>query len=725
MKTQTKDKMKKVTLVAAAAIVIVVGCGQDILVDNGSKNNGGIDDKAIQFGLSLTDAMTKASKAPGNSFVEGDAFAVDAFQTTGGSTMRLFNKQTVSFDGTEWSYSPIRYWNIGSMYDFYAMYPSSQSYLFVEDTKHYIINNFTVADKAADQVDLMIAQQKVNASPFNEIDFVFNHLLSNVNFYLKASNNMNLFKIESIEIVSFNVSGLKSKGSFMQTGWDSNDVALGSWDVDDASAYNMPEAKGMKTVTETTGIVTDLLMMPQTISDDAVITVSYKINYSDGTSSLFNKSTKLANIAGKRNGTDDVEIAKWDIRNRYNYYLTVNPSTNENGGDTGKPNGSITSDDNDEERPSGVDIVTVDTDDDGEPDEYWVDENRDGTPDYPLVWDDPNGDGTEELYPDHDGDGIPDYRDDDDPHLGDNDGDGTPDDLWIDTDGDGEADAEVTRKPEVKDPVIPESVVEPVPYVDYNGGVNEYKFAESYLMGPDNRGDYWIDVDGNGTQDILVVWKDIDGDDLLEGIADRNEDCLATADDNYDGDAKDYLGGYNLFDAVLVYVNGEWKELEKKVNGQIDSDIPTNPEEYPTQELPQIDFNGGVDGYDTPSAWIVGPDENGDYMIDTDGDGKGDVAIIWQDIDGDGKLEAVADKDGDGKLTEADTYDGDGKDYNGNDNQFDVIKAYDKESDSYVELEREVVIQNPVIPEYKLAVEFSAVVEDWVDEYNSDIVITK
>ena len=245
--------------------LMTVSCSQDVLVDDGFKKPAGVNSE-IEFGLSLTDAMTKASKTPGNSFVSGDAFSVDGFQTTGVATVQMFENQQVTYDGKLWAYSPIRYWNAGSQYDFYAFYPYSVAHTFNASTKKYTVADFEVASDPADQVDVMIAQRKINASPYNTVDFVFNHLLSNVNFYMKASGELNLYKIKSIEIVAFDIEGLKSKGTYTQSEWNGNNAVEGAWVVDETSVYKMPVAGGQSTTTTLVDLQTDLLMMPQVIS---------------------------------------------------------------------------------------------------------------------------------------------------------------------------------------------------------------------------------------------------------------------------------------------------------------------------------------------------------------------------------------------------------------------------------------------------------------------------
>lgn len=592
--------MKK-NILLGVALTVLAGCSQDVLVDNEKGGSSGLSDK-IEFGLSMADNATKASRSSGNTFVSGDEIAVFGFQTTDGETDKIFNDQIVSFDGTDWKYSPAKYWNRDSRYDFYAMFPQDIAHTFTDSV--FTVDSFVVANSAVDQVDVMIAKRKLNSTPFNTVEFVFTHMLSNVNFYFKGVASEASAGVKSVDVVSFDVTGLNSKGSYSQTGWSNSAVAEGMWVIDTASVYNLP------VVTDTTytvgkpamGLATDLLLMPQDIQSEALISVKYRLNYIDGTSVTFKKSLPFAGIKSTTE-TGGRTLASWYPSTRYNYYLTVNPSKL-NGAE-----GTVSYDHSDSTEVKNTDVTVIvipDTDGDLE-DEYWIDEDGDGTPDYPLVWADPDPtdeDNTQYLYPDKDGDGVPDGTKSDE--------DDDPDILWIDTDGDGKADTEVTR---------PTPTIKPV-----------------------------------------------------------------------------------------------------------DSSIPVDTGSVNYPDICFIDFNGGVDGYNEPSAWLVvgdltNDDIDDDYMIDTDGDGVGDITILWKDIDGDGKLEGIADKDGDGILTEADTYDGDGLDYNGKTNYYDVIMV-DTDGDGIAdtELERVKTVDDPEI-ETETAIEFSATVEEWTEAYDAGVNI--
>jgi hypothetical protein len=563
------------------------------MYDTFSQNDETVN--SIEFG-NYVGGMTRASRGTGNTFITGDKIEVYGFMTTGNIIDKLFNKQPVEKkdDGT-WTYSPKKYWNIGSVYDFYAIFPYSNSNSFDDADKTFSVTGFEVNVNPADQIDLMIAQQINNASANNVVNFVFNHILSNVSFFVKTSDNFVTTNIDRVEVVTFDVKGLYKKGDFDQTGWSSVNVFEGNWTVDGGVMYDLPQVTGVVYnigATEASAITKDLLLMPQAIDDNAVIEIMYKLVYDDGTSSTFTKSVKLNKIVGN-NGRQSSILASWNPNYRYNYIISVDPSMT-----TIKPIAKDDNDQNDYEDPNAdttpnVNIIEIDIDNDGVTDEYWIDEDGDGNPDYPIIWEDIDGDGKEEAIPDRDGDGIPD----------DSDGDGSPDVIWIDTDGDGIVDTELERDVDVgpgvitdpDDPNYPDD-----PNADFNGGVDNYLEPSGYLM-TDEEGEYWIDLDGDGVGDIEILWKDIDGDGKLEGIADKNGDGILTIEDSYDNDGLDYNGNPNDYDVIMIDTNGDGiadTELEK--------DITVVPDDLPDDEVEEsaIEFSAEVgswvDEYDAP-----------------------------------------------------------------------------------------------------------------------------
>lgn len=586
--------MKPRIFLLCTAALMVAAC-QDTTLMYDTLGYGEKTDNSIEFG-NYVGGMTRASRGTGNTFLTGDKIEVYGFMTTGTIVDKLFNKQSVEKkdDGT-WTYSPKKYWNIGSEYDFYAIFPYSDGNSFDDAGKTFSVTDFVVEENTANQVDLMIAQQILNASAPNTVNFVFNHILSNVSFYVKTSDDFVTTGIDRIEVVSFDVKGLYKKGSFAQTGWNNENAFEGSWTADANVVYNLPQVTGVVYnigAAQASAITQDQLLLPQTISDNAVITITYTVFYDDTTSSTFTKSVKLNKIVGS-NGIQSSILAAWNPNYRYNYIIAVNPSMTKI-----KPIAKDDNDQNDYEDPNAdttpnVNIIEIDTDGDGVTDEYWIDEDGDGNPDYPIIWEDIDGDGKEEAIPDRDGDGIPD----------DSDGDGSPDVIWVDTDGDGIVDTELEREVEVGPGVItdPDDPNYPdEPNADFNGGVDNYLEPSGYLI-TDNDGEYWIDLDGDGVGDIEILWKDIDGDGKLEGIADKNGDGKLTIEDSYDNDGLDYNGNPNDYDVIMIDTNGDGiadTELEK--------DITVVPDDLPDDEVEEsaIEFSAEVgswvDEYDAP-----------------------------------------------------------------------------------------------------------------------------
>lgn len=562
---------RSIFLLTGTALMLFGACQENSVMfeyDSQSESSATIDFSNYVGG------MTRASKSTGASFVAGDEMGVFGFQTLDGFSALLFNNQLVQnvstgLEPNTWTYEPKKYWDQASLYDFYAIYPYGDNYAFDNDARLFTVNDFTVADTAANQIDLMIAQRILAARPFNKVNFVFSHILSNVNFYLKTSPDFNVPGISSITVLKFDVTGLNSKGSFAQDGWSSN-VFTGQWTADAASVYDLPEVSGVNYAvgqSKASVLAEDLLLLPQTISDDAELVVTYKLNYDNGDESVFRRTVKLNSIMGVKqsSGAPAQAIASWLPNYRYNYTISVDPSVNSAGGH----HMPIINPDHDapdyDENPEGFkptsDLLPIDNDEDGIPDEWWVDEDMDDIPDYPVVWEDIDGDGKEEGLPDRDGDGIPD----------DTDGDGNPDVIMIDTDGDGKVDTELERDPQPEGPDIPALPdVEPR-NADYDGATDGYTTATANLT-KDADGEYWIDINGDDKPDYHILWMNIDDDMNLEGIVDKNKDDKLTAEDAFDTDGKNYKGETSVLDAVLYLVENEttgeleWVELEKGVS---------------------------------------------------------------------------------------------------------------------------------------------------------------
>ena len=425
-------------ILACSSIVIMASCRQnDYVMDYETELPQHTSPMPIEFG-NYVETMTRASRARGNSFLVGDSMEVYGYMRTGQIVDILFNKQAVINTGELiWDYTPKKFWNVGSEYEFYAIFPYMENNSFDFEKKTFSVSDFEVKRDVSAQTDIMIAQRVMNASSNNVVNFVFNHMLSNISFYLKTASQFDTEGISSVQVVSFDVKGIYSKGSFTQTGWNINNSSFtGEWKPDVTSIYDLPKVEGKIYNTGDDAIVLckDELLMPQPINPDATIEITYKLIYEDGTTTTFTSSTKLGKIVG-RNGQRSTVLKTWEPNYRYIYTIGIDPSKK-----IVRPN---TKDNNDQPGYSGddadtspnVNILRYDHDGDGLIDEWWIDEDLDGNPDYPIVWVDLDNDGKEEGIPDRDWNGVPD----------DTDGNGIPDVIWIDVDGDGDVDTELER----------------------------------------------------------------------------------------------------------------------------------------------------------------------------------------------------------------------------------------------------------------------------------------
>lgn len=327
-------KILKNMLYACMTIVMVSlsSCdNENVLIDNQADKD--TSKKAIVFGNNLPVNSTRASLTPAGGFPDGSVISVYGFQTTGAAVDQNFKDQAVTKGGEKWTYSPVKYWNLTSTYEFYAVYPKDKiSHTFNNETKMFAIDNFVVADDKDAQIDVMIAE-KNTTSPLNIVNFNFNHLLSNVNFYFKTINTFDFNGIASIEVVEFDVEGICNKGSYQQTG-----NVEGTWtaSTNGADIYDFPKVTSgsVSDNTSHTALATDLLLLPQSLaSADKKITMTYRINYSDGTAARYTKSVALsdATFIKSKNGATSEDLTVWKPNYIYNYFLAVNPAILPNG----------------------------------------------------------------------------------------------------------------------------------------------------------------------------------------------------------------------------------------------------------------------------------------------------------------------------------------------------------------------------------------------------------
>lgn len=483
---------KQFGFLVGMALVMCVSCSDDVSIDNPYKPVN----ETIEFANFVDKGGTRASKGVGYTFNEGENIAVYGFESNGADENKIFNNQKVTNTAGQnnqvWAYSPKKYWTPGNTYEFYAAYPYEQPFVFTDSTKYFALDNFTVDNDTAKQVDLMIAERNY-ATPNNVVELTFHHILSNVNFLAKVSPDVNPEEITSVDIISLDVDGLLRKGSYAQTGWTANHQAVGAWEttapVSKSDYYDFPGVAGGKSTALQVGgnnptpIATDMLLMPQKLfyvddpekgisaEMDPVLNVQFKVSYVDGTYQIFDRSLRLSSLKSyvkitlQADGTYDKTtvsdpIYEWLPNYKYTYLLNFNPAKTTRIWDADS-DGSLDTDPSDPNRESpekgGGSRYNPDKPNEIE---VWEDKDGDGKKDddewttYPVVWEDIDGDGNLEAGVDKDGDGHIDNvdKDKETKHDGDDTYDPTDGDdvnnpggkdvilVYVDTDGDGEPD---------------------------------------------------------------------------------------------------------------------------------------------------------------------------------------------------------------------------------------------------------------------------------------------
>ena len=586
-------------LLAGTALLLLHSCQEKMELSSIERSYGSGDE--IQF-QNFVSGMTRASRNTGETFVSGDSIGVYGFQTSyldDGTTVdlvsKIFNNQMVTSTGAHiWQYSPVKYWEKSSKYDFYAIYPFSKTSGPLDYTlastptgNLFTINGFSVEDNKDNQIDIMIAMQKKNQPSYHVVNFEFNHVLSNVSFKFKTADSFNPTGISQVEVLSFKVTNLYRKGTFSQTGWDANNVFIGAWAPDPTAAqYDLPVVSGVvftptqpiapATTTEQTAVdlSTDLLLLPQTFDASAQIEIKYKVTYDDGAEAVYRRKVDMNKIQGHLRGTTDpdADIAEWKPNYRYFYTIAADPSLNEHGG---KYQAIANADNDRDEYPTTtiaptVNVIRIYLDSDNITDAYSIDEDLDGNPDYPIIWQDLDNDGVLWGLVDRNSNGT----------AADDDTDGKPNVIYLDLNPRNNI---VDTPLQMLAPAVPPT---PTPnpadptaaFVDYNGNgdADGYTTPVAWLIHTSNG--YFIDTNNDGVEDITVLWMDIDGDGILEGVADKDGNGSLTPADAYDDDAVDYNGNPSTYDVIryLDYSTGSpvWKDLERY--------------EIPEEQLPKI-----------------------------------------------------------------------------------------------------------------------------------------
>ena len=291
--------------IAAMAALTLVSCSSDDLdsfSDNSSKN------EAISFDGYLGRSAVAVNGSRGSvemvDQLKTDGFGVFS-KYTGTATFPNFANQKVTCPGTKWTYSPLKFWPTQGTIDFLAYAPYKDGQKLNENASTFV---FTVADKVADQEDLLWANAKGQAKTGKEpVKFSFNHALSRLGYTVKLygdysstdATNKATFKLNQITLAG---SADGTKPAFYKTATIdlSKAPSEGPWSNQSSDKQKFDWVSTPYDLTSTDAYTPDkdnnyLFVIPQNFSekiagaenpDKLYVIVEYTITYKDGNTQI-------------------------------------------------------------------------------------------------------------------------------------------------------------------------------------------------------------------------------------------------------------------------------------------------------------------------------------------------------------------------------------------------------------------------------------------------------
>jgi hypothetical protein len=334
--------MKKVVILAAAALTLAA-CAKTYELQETAQPK-------IGFGT-WNDAMTKAALT---GFVANDEFDVFGFKWNSDSDKAtVFDDVDVKYDGTNWSYSPLRFWDAKyDHYTFFAAYPKNKLTTKPAQTGLFVSDELTYNGQ---KEVLLVAQKKdVEKTNYNKtVELKFKHVGSLVDIKVKKHTDIAAAKVE---VTSIALSGIQTKGKYTVDSYDAtskNPVGktvsgvegLG-WELATTPVENTAVAPYFSNSTVTLAkdggvgtanaenLLTDLVLMPQTLATNAgpMITISYTITTGEGATKdevTFEDVPVYFGAFDKTDpdptgGNSDPRISAWMPGVHYTYYITIN-----------------------------------------------------------------------------------------------------------------------------------------------------------------------------------------------------------------------------------------------------------------------------------------------------------------------------------------------------------------------------------------------------------------
>lgn len=350
--------MKKMLLMAAIASVAFASCVNDEIANpkNQIKNKIKFDNPVLYCNENSRANVT--GEIGGGSYPQDENFVIYAVShendfagwAASGTTAAEFNGATVSYDVDVNGWAPktdddkYYFWENDKKMSFAACSPAD---LEQSATRTYGATGLCIEDfkipAVGEQYDLLFSERQINQTSadmstheYSGIPIVFQHALASIRFSIANESE------EVVVLKRITVKNVKNKGTFNEN-VDETDVDTyvidPAWtDLDGSVSYvafnGSVEFPDVTQADVTPAFVLDfdkvdgnvayqLLLMPQDLSNDAIIEVVYTVNDKENTKEVNLKglkSSKVENGSLVETGT----INSWEMGKRYTYQLHYN-----------------------------------------------------------------------------------------------------------------------------------------------------------------------------------------------------------------------------------------------------------------------------------------------------------------------------------------------------------------------------------------------------------------
>ncbi|MBO4475285.1 MAG: fimbrillin family protein [Bacteroidales bacterium] len=323
-------------LVGAALIAVLAGsCVKIEGPDDGSwtELEG---DRPVTFCSSLAPATKATSPLPANT-----SFGVFAYytQTSNWSSVKgstrpnfMYNEE-VDFDGTSYTYAPIKYWpnNTGEKITFWAYSPYSASPVLYKTGTTTAYSNttanipdiqFTVTDGKTDFLVSDVAQNKTKPSVNAAVNLTFRHTLSRIAFYVKkvdaAVPEKYTVKLKNITLESIYNTAIYKNSAW--TGWALPRGNIAAFAPASASEYTTLTTSYPDAVNPDADPNAFVMVMPQTLNYEyALLHVEYTIDFEG----LLNTRTMISNV--QLSSVFSAASSQWEKGKQYKVYISITP----------------------------------------------------------------------------------------------------------------------------------------------------------------------------------------------------------------------------------------------------------------------------------------------------------------------------------------------------------------------------------------------------------------